>query len=49
MRLGLQPDAKAVVLAALSVQTGDARLRALGARLNYGLTFERYYLDAVVY
>ncbi len=49
LKLGFQPDAKAIALAALVVQSGDARLRQLGRKLNYQLTFERYYLDRVVY
>lgn len=49
LRLALQPDGKAVVLAALVTQSGNARLRALARKLNYGLTFERYYLDRVVF
>ena len=49
LKLGFQPDAKAIALAALAVQSGDARLQQLGRKLNYQLTFERYYLDRVVY
>ena len=49
LKLGLQPDGKAIALAALVVQSGDARLRQLGKKLNYQLTFERYYLDRVVF
>ena len=49
LKLGLQPDTKAIALAALVVQSGDARLRQLGRKLNYQLIFERYYLDRVVF
>ena len=49
LKLGLQPETKAIALAALTVQSGDARLRQLGRKLNYQLIFERYYLDRVVY
>ena len=49
LKLGLQPGMKAIALAALAVESGDARLRQLGRKLNYQLTFERYYLDRVVF
>ena len=49
LKLGVQPGMKAIALAALAVQSGDARLRQLGRKLNYQLTFERYYLDRVVF
>ena len=49
LKLGFQPDAKAIALAALVVQSGDARFRRLGRKLNYQLTFERYSLDRIVY